>query len=688
MVPRPVLSHRVAVLAATHLALLLFAPLTSASPSDEVLSGATAKTSVQDGDRERFLEVQSLYGRSAYSLVIERATAFERDFPTSVRLPEVLNLKGLAHLLTRDASRAAECFQAALARAPDALLGDRNWKSYVRYNFAAALLDAGKLQDATRELQAIDPESLDAPNRLKYFLLRSRCHEKQGNLREALSTWITLDRRRDELRISLENILSNVERLLAAMDSREQLRELDKAAEPSSFSDRVQFRSIEFLVEQRKTMEARDQLRDFLRIHPNSPKASDAQALLRGMRQAVISGDLSIGLLIPQSGRFSRISQKIIQAASLATGVFGPNPDLKVQLVIEDSGEDAETAVRALERLHSEHRVAAVLGPILSKGADAVIQRAEELSIPLVSLAQQSGTLGEFSTQAAVTPKMQTAELARHAIEKMGLTRFAILAPRDRFGEEYSREFWNAVEELGGSITAYETYDPGETDFRKPIDRLAGLFYTDSRKRELVELARVRERDQIKKRNRRTEKYYGLVPIVNFDAVFIPDEPKAASLVLPTFAYRDIDSLKVLGISAWNSSEFLQRADKSGESAIFMDSYFSKAGSASVRDFSQKFRGTFGIEASSIEATAFDTTSILARIVAAESSSSSVDRMKVAARIRQIRDTAGVTGKITVRDGTWSRDLRALTIRNAEVVEWSPAPLPTSSLGTPATSAD
>jgi ABC-type branched-subunit amino acid transport system substrate-binding protein len=637
------------------------------------ISANTAKPAAL-ADRERFLEIQALYGRSSYSRVLERASAFERDFPSSPRAPEVLNLKGLAFLLTRDAPHAAESFQAALTRAPDALLGDRNWKNYVRYNFAAALLESGKASDAVRELQSIAPESLDAPNRLKYFLLRSRCHEKLGNLREALATWITLDLRRNELRVSPESILSNVERLLAAVDSRAPLLEIEKEAESSSFTDRIQFRSIEFLVQQGKNIEARDQLREFLRNHPTSVKAADAQSLLRGMRQAVVNGDLSIGLLVPMSGRFSRISQKIIQAASLAAGVFGPYPGLKVQLVIEDCGDDAETALRGLERLHSEHKVAAVLGPVLSKGADAVIQRAEELAIPLVSLAQQSGTLGEFSTQAAVTPKMQTAELARHAIEKMGLKRFAILAPKDRFGEEYSREFWSAVEELGGTVTSYETYDPGETDFRKSIDRLSGLFYTDSRKRELIELASARERDRIKKRNRKTEKYFSLVPLVDFDAVFIPDEPKAASLALPTFAYRDIDSMKVLGISAWNSAEFIKRAEKSGEGAVFMDAYFPLAAEAPVRDFSQKFRDTFGVEASSIEAVAFDATSVVATIVASEASASGVDRMKVAARIRQIDDMAGVTGTLSVRDGSWKRELRALTVRNSEVTAWSPSP--------------
>jgi hypothetical protein len=46
-----------------------------------------------------------------------------------------------------------------------------------------------------------------------------------------------------------------------------------------------------------------------------------------------------------------------------------------------------------------------------------------------------------------------------------------------------------------------------------------------------------------------------------------------------------------------------------------------------------------------------------------------VDRNRVAARIRQIRDTPAVTGKITVQDGFWTRDLKVLTIRDEQVVE-------------------
>ena len=54
-----------------------------------------------------------------------------------------------------------------------------------------------------------------------------------------------------------------------------------------------------------------------------------------------------------------------------------------------------------------------------------------------------------------------------------------------------------------------------------------------------------------------------------------------------------------------------------------------------------------------------------------------IDRMAVASRIRQLSDTKGVTGSISVRDGSWSRELQAVTIRNSEFTAWdarSPRP--------------
>jgi ABC-type branched-subunit amino acid transport system substrate-binding protein len=615
--------------------------------------------------------------------VIQLAEDFERDFPTSSKLPEVLNLKGLAWLLTQDSERAAQAFTLALSRAPEALLGDRNWKNYVRYNQAAAFFEGGKWGEAERALQAVDLDAIDSPNRLKTLLLKARVFEKKGNIQQALSTWSVIDQRRDELQLAPESILNSIERLLQGVSDSEPLVLSEKSIEKTLFADRVAFRCIQLLMKNGQSADAQSRLREFLKTFPTSAKATEAAGLLRGMRSETADARPAIGLLIPQKGKFARVGQRVLQSVSLALGVFGTGTPPGPPLIIEDSGEDIDSALQALERLHSKHRVAIVIGPVMSKGADAVIQRAEELGLPIVSLAQQASYLGEYSTQGAITPAVQTRELARLAIQKHGMKRFAILAPKDRFGEEHSQSFWSAVEEFGGSVTAFETYSPGETDFRKAVDQLSGLFYADARLRETTALAKERIKNQIKKRTRKTERYFSLPPVVDFDAVFIPDEPKAASLAIPTFAYRDIDHIKILGISAWNSDEFIQRSQEAGNGVMFLDAYYSSAPQPSPRLFSDRFTEAFGQKPATLEAIAYDVGQQVSRLLSSAAHDETIDRQKVAESIRQIRDATGATGKISVRDGVWTRDLRVLTIHQSEVMEWAKSPY-----AQPASSAD
>ncbi|NDD93075.1 hypothetical protein EBZ37_13460, partial [bacterium] len=88
----------------------------------------------------------------------------------------------------------------------------------------------------------------------------------------------------------------------------------------------------------------------------------------------------------------------------------------------------------------------------------------------------------------------------------------------------------------------------------------------------------------------------------------------------------------------------------------------------------------------SFEAVAFDSALNLGRLISAESRGLAVDRSKLAVAIRQIRDVPSVTGKISVSNGVWIRELRPLTIRDSEVVEWTPNS--SGSHGKAATSAD
>src|SRR5262249_22689744 len=156
-------------------------------------------------------------------------------------------------------------------------------------------------------------------------------------------------------------------------------------------------------------------------------------------------------------------------------------------LVMEDSGEDADQSVAALERLVSQHHAVVVIGPLLSKGIDQVTQRAQELGVPLISLARasSSATSGNYVFQAGITLQMQTEQIARYAHDRLGYSKFAEIYPRDKVGIETGNLFWDAVDGLNGAeIVGAETYAPGETDFRQVVDKLSGLYYTEARQRE------------------------------------------------------------------------------------------------------------------------------------------------------------------------------------------------------------
>ncbi|CAM6054751.1 unnamed protein product [Sphagnum tenellum] len=287
-------------------------------------------------------------------------------------------------------------------------------------------------------------------------------------------------------------------------------------------------------------------------------------------------------------GKFSKFGAKSLQGIELAFGIFDPpkkdasetlstSENSEFTLIIEDSGEDANTALAGLDNLVLKHHVAAVIGPMLSKGIDQVSRRAQELNVPLFSLARRAPINSaqlDFTIQVGLTEQLQASEIARHAIEDLGLKRFAILTPSDKFGTEMSKYFWDAVEKRGGKIVTAESYSPNETDFRKTVDRLSGLYYLDARQREIDLLAEEREANNIRVRNRKTEQYFNPKPIVDFQAVFIPDEPKVAGQILPTFAYRDIENIKFLGTSSWNTSEFLSRAQSYAEQSTFVDALF------------------------------------------------------------------------------------------------------------------
>ena len=318
-----------------------------------------------------------------------------------------------------------------------------------------------------------------------------------------------------------------------------------------------------------------------------------------------------IGLLLPLSGKYEAFGNRAKRTIELAF----QQSDLgkKAELITVDSGDTQESHLLALQKLVEEEKVIAVIGPLLSKGIDALANKAAFYQVPLISIAQAQGPVSSQLFSCSISSHDQVSHVLEYAMNVRGLKRFAVIAPKNKSGEEFAKLFWDEVEARKGEIKAYEFYDATDTDFRDPVDRSLGLYYQDAREAELNELAKKREELKITKKTMKTAQYYTLPPVVDFDAVFIPDEAKTVGQLIPTFAYRDADKLTFLGISSWNSSQLIQRAQNFVEGSFFPVGFNTLNPSPVTQKFIDAFQAMYNGSPGELEAIAYDTAQIVIR---------------------------------------------------------------------------
>ncbi len=618
----------------------------------------------KSGEQVGLKTIESLFASSDLEGAQTQINTYVRTYPQSSLIPSVENIRGLIFLKQKRASQAIQAFNRALEAS-----SNQSFRQYILYNLASAQLEGRAFSEADETLHQVHPELLDQTNRLKLITLQVAVYEKMNQPLEAVRFLSGLAKNKSESENQeLNQLLSKLfKQSVQWISDPASLDKLLQDSENQPLADVILLRLATLEVASGATASAATHLKKIIESFPNGKTLDEAQEILNQIRQTSTLDRNAIGVLLPLKGKLSKFGSRTLQGIELALDIFSDRESrTPLKLVVEDSGDEPESAVQALNRLALKHHVVAVIGPMLSKGVDAVTQRAQELGIPLLSLSRRASVLKqEYVFHSGATQQMQAHAVARHAIQTLGLKKLAILYPNDKLGSESSQAFWDAVESLGGEIVGFESYYTTDTDFRLPIDKLSGLFYTDARQNELDQLAKDRDVSHITKRTRKTEQYFALKPVVNYQAVFIPDEAKKLGQIMPTFSYRDVEGIKFLGSSEWNSSEFLSRSQSYGENTFFVDAFFSDTASGPAKKFLEDYRATFDQEPSALEAIAYDAASLLKFVFS--SNPSGMTRSELRDRLIKIEDFAGATGKISYKNGQLFRDLKILTIKGGKI---------------------
>jgi branched-chain amino acid transport system substrate-binding protein len=407
------------------------------------------------------------------------------------------------------------------------------------------------------------------------------------------------------------------------------------------------------------------------------------QEFIIQMNKTYLTQKHVIGCVLPLTGKYEDYGQKSLRAIQYALGFFNKeekkSKDLlgtpSYELAIYDSQGDIQEATKGVETLLEKHGVIAIIGPLLSSTSEQAALRAQQLQVPLINLSQHPtlNEIGDFVFRISMTKDQQTDALVKYACEQKQLKKYAILYPEDSYGIEFANQFWTKIEACGGQVVGIEAYKPRQSSFNNEIKKLVGLFYPRARKYEyrLIEeqLKMEQNREEIQ------EKEIKLSPIIDFEAVFIPDYARTIGQVAPSLAYYDIENVTLLGTQGWNSKDLIKRGTEYVKDAVFVDGFFADSLQAQSQAFVKGFERIFGEEPQIWEAQAFDAAELLLTFLEKEEMQS---RIQLKTELLALSEVTGVTGRMDFSDHNQiKKDLFLLTVKNNAIValeELGPVP--------------
>lgn len=400
--------------------------------------------------------------------------------------------------------------------------------------------------------------------------------------------------------------------------------------------------------------QAAQALSDFLAAYPAHEYNQQARQMLEELSGRTVYNRTTIGCLLPLSGRYKVYGDRAMKGVEIALARFnqqniGGQP---VQLIVKDSGSDPGMLTVAIEEL-VQARVAAIIGPLVD--AEYAAEIAQKNGIPIVTFTQKENIteIGDWVFRNFITPEMQVKQIVGYAADVLGARNFVILYPEEKYGATFMNLFWDEVFQHGGRVVGVESYDPSQTDFAEPIKKLVGQFYDTPW--DLKDIVRppqdsdttTNEEQEISRGDRGRREDEGPEAIVDFDAIFIPDAPAKAGLIVPQLAYYDIEDVYLLGTNLWHSPKMIEMARDYVQGAIMPDGFFPDSQNLRVREFVKLFEDTYAETPGVIEATAYDTAMMLFQICQHPDVQS---RTAIKEELLRLRDFPGVTG-LTSFDG-------------------------------------
>lgn len=387
----------------------------------------------------------------------------------------------------------------------------------------------------------------------------------------------------------------------------------------------------------------------------------------------------TLGVLLPLSGPYASYGEESLRGVLLAARVFDTAERSGVRVVVRDSAGDPLRAAAAVRELARVEGLSAIVGPLRSGASESAARVAEDEGVPLIALTTRERLPEErpYVFRLQTTPEDELRYLVDYAFRTLGARRFAVLYPDDGYGRGMRDHFWDMVDDRGGWLVAAAAYEPDSTDFGASIREMIGYpLLTGAEHRALI------ERQSFLRRGRRLppkaavlarEIADGMIgpagqvlpPIVDFDALFIPDGYEQIGLLAPQLAFHELTGVQLLGVGDWYHAELIEIAGEHVSGAVFSAPFDPQSRFGFVADFVKAYRLAFAAEPDTFSAHAYDA----ANLVLVQLARGFESRDEVREGLLRMQAYPGASGVTSIRpDGNARKRPFLLQIKGNKIV--------------------
>ncbi len=336
---------------------------------------------------------------------------------------------------------------------------------------------------------------------------------------------------------------------------------------------------------------------------------------------------IKIGVLVPLTGAAASYGENSKMGAALAVEEFNAgHPELKVELISEDSRGEAAQGVKAAQKLLDIDQVVAVVGCVTSGVTLAVAPAMNAKHVPIVSPGGSAPNIrdaGDFVFRTWPSDVFEAAAMADHLKNKK-IQRLAIL----RVNNEYGLAMEKALSQKLApptQVVASESFDQGAREMR-------------------TQLLKIKEAQP--------------------DALFFVGFPEAAIALAPSLSAAGL-KIPLFATSGFEDPQVPAKTGGVLEGTIYAKPLAdSPAAESFRRAYKERYKGDPGITSD----TAYDAAALALRgVAAAISSKQPVTGDFIHDYLLQVRDYAGASGVLSFDDkGDVIKPVGLFTLHNGQ----------------------